>query len=275
MSLGPFDLPGGPFLTLYAILLAITVVAGFLIPRWLRPHGRTIPVNDPDRLAYLAGGSARFVETVVTRLLASGALAFAKGKFTPATLGGGSEAERSVLAVPAGSGWSRVAGAAGKHARTVERRLIADGLLMESGEAWQLRFWQTAPYALLILFGAIKWDVGVLRDRPVGFLTLLLIATGVLGLIRFLVLDRRTRGGIAALSEVRDRSDRLRRAPARDELDTGVALFGVAVLAGSGLDDFRRLRADNGGSGDGGSSSSSGDGGCGGGGGGCGGCGGS
>ena len=40
MSLGPFDLTGGPFLILYIVLLVATVIAGFVIPRRLRPQGR-------------------------------------------------------------------------------------------------------------------------------------------------------------------------------------------------------------------------------------------
>ena len=41
-----FDLTGGPFLELYGILFGITIVAGFLIPRWLRPDGYAGRVTD-------------------------------------------------------------------------------------------------------------------------------------------------------------------------------------------------------------------------------------
>ena len=37
MSLGPFDLTGEPFLMLYSLLLAAAMVAGFVIPRRMRP----------------------------------------------------------------------------------------------------------------------------------------------------------------------------------------------------------------------------------------------
>lgn len=272
MSLGPFDLTGGPFLILYATLLAATVVAGFLIPRWLRPAGRSIPVSDPEKLAYLAGGTSRYTDTIVSRLLASGALRMiSKDKFSVAGHGS-TEAERAVLAMSAPTGWSPIERTLKRYAPAVERRLIADGLMIDSGTAWQLRFWQTAPYLLLIGFGLIKLDIGMLRDKPVGFLTMLLILTAVLALIRLVGLDRRTRGGIAALGEMRERSDRLRRAHSSDETDMAVALWGTALLAGSGIAGYHQLRSSS--SGDGGSSSGS-DGGSGcGGGGGCGGCGG-
>lgn len=273
MSLGPFDLTGGPFLTLYISLLIVTIVTGVLIPRWLRPDGRSIGVTDPEKLAYLAGGTSRYTDTIVSRLLASGALRMiSKDKFSVAGHGS-TDAERAVLAMSAPTGWGPIAGTLKRYAPTVERRLIADGLMIDSGTAWQLRFWQTAPYLLLITFGLIKLDIGMLRDKPIGFLTLLLIVTAVFALIRLVAVDRRTKGGIAALREMRSRSDRLRRAHTPDETGMAVALFGTVVLAGSGLQDFHQMRSAS--SGDGGSSSSSSDGGgsgCGGG--GCGGCGG-
>ncbi|HWU95786.1 MAG TPA: hypothetical protein VN029_09310, partial [Sphingomonas sp.] len=62
MSLGPFDLTGGPFLILYGALLVVTIIAGFSIPRWLRPEGRAPRNIDADHLAYLAGGGGRLAE---------------------------------------------------------------------------------------------------------------------------------------------------------------------------------------------------------------------
>ena len=80
MSLGPFDLAGGPFLTLYGVLLGMAVLAGFAIPRWLRPTGRSVRGVDPDAIAYLAGGSTRFVDALVARLLARRAMIL-EGKY--------------------------------------------------------------------------------------------------------------------------------------------------------------------------------------------------
>jgi len=274
--MSPFDLTGGPFLQLYGGLLIVTILAGFLIPRWLRPEGRTPRRIDTDDLAYLAGGGTRFAEAVTTRLLSTNQLAMdGKSKFTPSHLGNGTPVERSVLALPDGSGWSRVEGAVGKHADKIRERLIAADLLMGTGEALQMRFFQTLPYLLLIGFGYTKLLIGEARGKPVGFLTMFLIATAIFAFIRFATLDRRTRAGHEALAEAREHSDRLRRAPASGETDLAVALFGTAVLVGSDWGGFHQMRAASSGS-DGGSSGG-GDGGGGGsgcGGGGCGGCGG-
>ncbi len=276
MSLGPFDLTGGPFLILYGALLVVTIIAGFTIARWLRPEGRAPRNLDTDHLAYLAGGGTRLAETVAARLLASHQLAMdGKDRYTPSHLGGGTPIERSVLAIPDSSGWGRIAGAVGKHADAIRRRLIADELLMSGWEGLQLRFFQTLPYLLLLGFGYTKLLIGESRGRPVGYLTLFLILTAILAFIRFAALDRRTRAGQEVLAEARDRHERLRRAPAGGETDLGVALFGTVVLLGSDWGGFHQARAASSSGSDSGSSSSDGGGGgssgCGGG--GCGGCG--
>jgi uncharacterized protein (TIGR04222 family) len=275
MGLGPFDLTGGPFLQLYGVLLVVTIILGLLIPRWLRPDGRSAGTSDPDELAWLAGGKTRFADAVVARLLAARAL-FIVGKdaFQPDPHHQGrTPAERSVLALSSPAKWNTVQGAIHPHADPVRRRLIANDLLMDGGTVLQMRFWQTTPYLLLLLFGAIKLEVGMSRDRPVGYLTLLLILTAILALVRFLAVDRRTRGGKAVLAQARSNADRIRRAPTAEETGLAVALCGTTVLAGSAWAEYHRMRSagdassssgDSGSSSDGGGSSGCGGGGCGG-----------
>jgi uncharacterized protein (TIGR04222 family) len=271
MSLGPFDLTGGPFLQLYGGLLVLTIAAALIIPRWLRPEGHAVRRLDADHLAYLAGGTPRFAEAVTARLLATRQLALlGRDKFHPGRLGGSTPAERSVLALPE-TGWGRVERAIARHADPLRRRLVADGLLMPRGEGLQMRFFQTLPFLLLLGFGYAKLLIGEARGKPVGYLTTLLIITGLLALVRFAKLDWKTRGGKALLAEQRAAGDRLRRAPMPGEMDLAVALFGTVVLVGSDWGGFHQLRAASSGSGCG-SSDGGGGGGCGGG--GCGGCGG-
>ena len=277
--MSPFDLTGGSFLQLYGILFLLTLAAGSIIPRWLRPEGNSPRSVSVDELAFLAGGRTRFADALIARLLSRRALSITGGnRFAPDRREAGeTPAERSVLALTPAAPWNVIEGTLRPHARSVEERLIASGLLMDGGTVLQMRFWQTLPYFLLIGFGAIKLDVGLARDKPVGYLAAALIVTAVLALIRFLTVDRKTHGGRETLLAARDQSSRLRRAPATDETDMAVALFGTAVLAGSSWSSFHTMRSANS-SGDGGSSSSSDSGGCGGGGGGgggCGGCGGS
>ena len=280
MSLGPFDLTGGPFLELYAILLGIAIIACLIIPHWLRPDGYAGRVTDPDELAYLAGGEARLADAVVARLLAARSLVMIgkKGFHAQMRDAGRTAAERSVLALPGELSWPKIVRTLQPEAEPIGRRLVADGLIMDAGLIQQMRFWQTLPYFLLFSFGIIKLMIGEARHRPVGFLVLFLLVTAILAAIRWFAVERRTQGGLAALDDARSGAERLRLAPTAPEAGLAVALFGTVVLAGSGWSDFHQLRTakagDGGGwSGCGSNSGGDGGGGCGGGGGGCGGCG--
>ena len=277
MGLGPFGLTGGAFLALYGVLLLAAVVAGMAIPRRLRPEGGPGRTNDVDQLAYLAGRATRLTDAAVARLLAAGALVLEdKGNFriVPGAQGQ-TAAERAILRLSSPVTLANLQRAATSTAPATEDALRRAGLLLEDLIAWELRLFQTVPYLLLLAFGAIKWDIGVMRGHPVGFLTVLLVLTALFALIRFVVVDRRTRSGLAALETARSGSERLRRAPVATETGLAVALFGTTVLSGSAWGDYHRLRAASGGdgsvSGDSGSSGGC-SGGDGGGGGGCGGC---
>ena len=275
MSLGPFDLTGGPFLTLYMVLLLAAIVAGLIIPRWLRPDGNARNISDAGELAFLAGGQARFMDTVVSHLLATGALTMTgKDQFqVEARDAGRTPAEREVLKLSSPIRWSTIAGRLADYAPGLRDRLVDAGLMMDRATALHMRFWQTSPYLLLLVFGAVKWEVGTMRERPVGYLTALLFVTAVLAALRFALVDRRTRGGIEVLGRARACSERLQRAPTAGETDLAVALFGTTVLVGSAAADFHQMRAANSNSSSSGcgSGDSGGGGGCGGG--GCGGCG--
>lgn len=276
MPLGPFDLRGEPFLILYGTLFVLTMIAGFAIPRWLRPEGRPGRITGADDLAFLAGGAGRVIDATVARMLAAGTLFLTSktgfgGDRTAANL---TQAERLVVNLSTPILWTTIATTLDPLTGPVERRLTENGLLIDTATARQLRWWQTAPYLLLLVFGAIKWVVGDLRHKPVEILTFLLIVTAIAAWVRFRTIDRRTQAGMAILADERRCQDRLRRAPRREETDLAVALYGTAVLIGSPLGDFHSLRASSSSS-DSGSSGgdSGGGGGCGGG--GCGGCGGS
>ena len=276
--MGVFDLPGHQFLQVYAVGMVLTLIAGLILPRWLRPEGRAPRVVDVDGLALLSGGTGRLADAVVARLLAAGSLAIdGRTLVHEGRAPGRTPAERRVLALASPIKPARLDRALRAEAAPIERRLVADGLMIDAGTTAALRWWQASPYLLLLAFGAIKLAVGLSRDRPVGILTALLVVTAVFALIRWGAVDRRTRAAVRLLADERLTADRLRRAPMPAETDRAVALFGTAVLAGSAWAGFHTMRRPD--SGDGGSSSSSdsssdggsdGGGGCGG---GCGGCG--
>lgn len=272
MSLGPFDWTGGPFLTLYIILLVIVVIAGIVIPLRLLPEGRSQRVRDPDQLAYLAGGRTRFADGIIARLLAGRALAMnGKNKLDVLVRNGGTAAESSVLALSPPLDWPRIERTLRPAADTLLEKLQNAGLMLTRAERANLRYWTLLPYLALLMFGATKWFIGDARERPVGYLTILLIVTAVLALIRAFSIPKLTRAGREALTDARGEADRIRRAPLTPEVGLAVALFGTGVLTGSELDAFHKMRAASGDGGSSGGGDGGGDGGCGGG--GCGGCG--
>ena len=275
MSLGPFDWTGGPFLILYLVLLVTVVIAGVMIPAWQLPEGRRQKVSDPDQLALLAGGRARLADSVVARLLAGRALVMnGKDKLDVRMRNGSSAAENSVLALTSPLDWTRIERTLRPTADSLNDRLQRVGLMLTSSERANLRYWALLPYLTLLMFGATKWFIGEARDRPIGFLTVLLIVTAILALIRALTIPKLTYAGTAALGDAREEADRIRRAPLAGEVGLAVALFGTGVLVGSEFGAFHMMRVASGGdSGSSGGDSGGGDGvGCGGG--GCGGCGG-
>lgn len=269
-GLNPLDWFGTAFLVLYGGLFLSACILSSIIADWLRPAGRPGTVGDADEIAVLFGKKDRFPEMVGARLLARDAIVVEKNELH--VMPGASAqnpAESAVLALPSPFKWPEMQRVTRPMADRTEAGLVERGLLMQRAEARILGIWSAIPLALLIGFGALKHDVGVARDRPVGFLTVFMIITAVVALLRVFGIDRRTKAGIAAWQDARFASSRLRAAPTRDEAAMAVALFGTGVLATSALGDFHRMRQ-AGSSGDGGGGDSGDGGGCGG---GCGGCG--
>jgi uncharacterized protein (TIGR04222 family) len=270
---------GPDFLGLYASLLAAAIVAGLLIPLLIRPAGRSRRVEDPDELAFLAGGARRVRESVVANLLASRRLVMrGRDKFqpVPGDRNGSGMGER-ILALHWPIHWRDIRRILEAPIGLLVRRLIAAGLVMNREELIRARFLAFLPYLLLFAFGAGKWVVGMARDRPVEDLSALLIATLLFAGLRWFRIDPRTWAGRRAVSAKKGLAERLSRAPTSPEMGMAVALFGTLVLAGSSFEGFHKVRKTVGGSGCGGGGcggSCTGGGGCGGGCGGCGGCGG-
>lgn len=269
----PLDWNGPAFLFLYGALFVVALILAAIIPGRIRPEGRG-GAADADGLAFLAGAGPRVVEAAVARLLAAGALVVQDGKrfLRGAGAGGTGALDRALLAASMPADWAGFEKAAKPHIGPVERRLIAGGLILDSGEARRIGLVAALPFIGLFALGIAKLLVGLSRDKPVGFLIAFLVVTAIAILIRIFAVDRRTQRGRLALAEARIRHERLRRAPTNDETGTAVALFGTVVLAGSAFAGLHQMRRDDNSSGGDGSGGGGDGGGCGGG--GCGGCGG-
>ena len=131
----------------------------------------------------------------------------------------------------------------------------------------------------IFLFGITRMGLGIVNDKPVGFLIASMVATFVVTAIAFGRPLNRTRKADAMLANLSQRHGRLR--TLRSDLEPGdaglaVALFGVAVLSGTAYASMydRMRKFDSTGAGGGCGSTGCSAAGCGGGGGGSGGCGG-
>ena len=294
-----WGLTGPEYIRLH-LVVAGTLVALALVLRavmaWAgRGKGDTAGLGLYDA-AFLAGGTTRVGDTALISLIADGYAHMSRdGRVRAAT--GTSPADPIAAAVldsirtTNGSRmrlireWRRNDVLAGVEGALVERAMVHDRLARSIGKT---------PIRLLLvlpLVGIVRLVNGIVRDRPVGFLIVLILGTFlVAGLVNSPF--RITRAGRRAVREltahVRERAALDAAIPSGAATAVGVgalaALFAVACLgfAGHPDDDARAALVSFGGgvgtgTGDGGSGGGGGDGGggCGGGGGGCGGgCGG-
>ncbi|MEW4568525.1 TIGR04222 domain-containing membrane protein [Tautonia sp. JC769] len=287
--MNPLNLNGPDFLALYVTLL-MCVVTGSLILRWMLRTPIELGPESPDldeyRMAHLAERGNYAVNAAIASLVQAGALAVNRKKRTfvaqeppPEPL---DELERTVLSSVKAGGAQRELDAIYRDARPVLHAyrddLIDLGLVVDHHRARVIQLASGIPVLLLLVLGLMKIQVGLARDRPVGFLVALCVLTAVFGAIFLFLRPHHTRRGYRLLERLRRSNYALKKTSQTRseslqprEVARAVALFGTGVLVG-GLLDPLRLTLDPPSSSSGGGPGGGGDGG--GGGGGCGGCGG-
>lgn len=276
MVLGLAQYDADHFLFLYAGLVVFGWLLAAVVPMILRPVGEPGTPRDAGQYAALASGKSRYAEAVMAGLLASGRLEL-KGKTfhvrnREAATGG---AESRLMSLGDSFGWRTFARAIDGSYRSDRDALVEAGLLTDASQALRVRLMAIIPMLLIVLLGVYRLRVGEAEGEPIGILAVLIVAGLAVIVWRLLSGMRRTREGERAMKDARQANVRLKRAPTREQMALGVAIFGTAVLAGTPFDPLHAMRhgGDGGGGGYAGDNSSS-DGGSGCGGGGCGGCGG-
>ncbi|MES2695325.1 MAG: TIGR04222 domain-containing membrane protein [Verrucomicrobiota bacterium] len=291
----PFDLRGPQFL-LFFVVFGIGL---FFLARWLRrwlqgpDEPSDIDALSPYEVAHLAGGPQRvFVAALATsaqqRLVLVGKDAVVRTQ-TPMPPGL-PIVERAICAAAreTGSTLKSVREATAGALASVKAALGERGFLLEETKLTIARFAPGAVIALGTIIGIQKISIGMALGRPVAFLVILTVVSGLVALGFMLRPPRLTGRGRAALRQLEERHTRIAhlsqpqvQAPEGLLLiPLAVGLFGVTALHGTELENVAKHgvpRAGDGGSGGCGSGCSTGGcsgGGGGGGGGGCGGCGG-
>jgi uncharacterized protein (TIGR04222 family) len=269
MPINPLDWTAEPFLSLYGTLAGLACLICFFLRERIG-RAETLPARlDALQLAYLTGGPQRVADVVALGFMAANAQTAGRVN-SPASFGAPLELSpelrpfRNCLAAgdPVSTAFRRAAVA---QASGLSDKLESMGLAPTSAEMSSYRIRAAAILFVPLALGIAKAFVGASRDKPIGILIVLLIATGVLAVF-LLRPEWSTPAGRQALEKARMNGTRAARAPLNHELMLAVALTGTVVLTGTAYAQLHEARQSSSG-GDGGG------GGCGGGGGGCGGCG--
>lgn len=276
----PLDWSAGPFLTLYMGLIAVVLLVIIALRRMIGPFrvpgDQTVGVLE---IAYLAGGPRRVADAVLLGLLAASAAEVDKSRrgitvnLDKVPLPRSLEPFRECVADLNTRDQFRKT--LKWHMAPVCLPLIQRGLVPGLIAVVMVQLCTALLLAAVFAFGIVKILIGEARQRPVGYLEVLVIGLVLIGGLLLLWPPRRTWAGTSILTRYRKGSLRLIRAPLENELVLAFALAGSTVLVGTAYADVMMPAVSAGGH-DSSSCGGGGDGCSGGGdgGGGCGGCGG-
>ncbi|EPX59262.1 hypothetical protein D187_003166 [Cystobacter fuscus DSM 2262] len=288
----PLDWNGQQFLTLYGPFLLLSFVGAVFWKKWLNQPGdapTAVQLDmDPYQVAALEG-EATTVMTAVVALVHGGALRLEEEAFSVVTAPptGASGIERAVHAAVA-AGYNSLE-ALREAARTefsrLEESLRTRGFLRTPEQDTGYTQYPLWFFGAVLSIGAMKAMMGMLRQKPVELLVLLLLL-GACGLL-FLGRDHRLTGrGQKALAMLREMHEPLRLTASSEgsaetmrprDVALAMGLFGMGALSFLDVHPLRdyllppAASGGGGGSGGDGGSSCGGSSSCGG---GCGGCGG-
>lgn len=181
--IAPLDWSGGAFLAVYAGLVVGVLLFLWLL-RWRGGPSRTRDTGPLSllELAYLGGGPQRVVHTVMLCFLTAEAERDRRRlpvSVDALSLPEAAEPFRACLAEVA-TRWGFRA-AINRRMAVVRDPLVRRGLAVRQ---WQIRLVQAVSAVLLaavLLLGLARMGIGVLHDRPIGFLSTLVLVTALAG----------------------------------------------------------------------------------------------
>ncbi len=242
-----WGLSGPTFLVLYGVLLVVVLVAVVLARRRaFRGEDSQVPTVDlqPAEVAYLAEGPNRTVYAALAALRAAGAVGTKKRgvlKVTADLPAGAPEFDRTVYQEISSGRAARTNRLATQRTvaaalTAIRERLEGRGLLTSAAAKTSARL-ATVGLLAVILFGLARWFAGLGNGKPIGILTVVLLATGALWVLLLVRAPRRTRAGNRALAAIGQQHAHL--APGQGPswatygalgAGMGVAVFGTAAL---------------------------------------------
>lgn len=247
------DWRGPEFLAFYAVALVVAVIwslrRGSASLKRFDSYQEPRDLTDPFEIAYLAGGANRVFQLALGRLLKlnlaewkrrwNGNYVVATGlpvrvELHPVEIALLTRLQGKKKGVPL----SDLSAMSVPHYAAIETRLARAGLRPTGQERIAASRGISAPPFAVFGIGLVKLLIGLVRDRPVGFLIFALVVTIILALaIRASFGNRQgylTSGGRAALEKIRARrtAPGLHAESGLEEWSTGVALMGAAAMIG-------------------------------------------
>lgn len=284
----PLNFTGLEFLTFYFLLSIVVVFLASCLRAFLRlPDGNLVqkPVSlDAYETAYLAEGDNRVVDTAITSLVQKEYVTVHLVPQRILTLNGSVEelshpVEQAVANAIASDGRiDKVRSSVTQAIYVIRDRLRQLDLLVSQKQSFKAQTYPAILIASLLGLGITKIFVGISRGKPVGYLFMMCIVVGIIGLGFWLIPTHRSRYGDRVLQDLRTRMRSTIVSSTDPQLPLVFALLGMAILPNDMFADLKQVftpvssSGGDGGSDGGGGGSDGGGGGCGGG--GCGGCGG-
>lgn len=274
--MNPFDLHGPDFLTLYGVFAAIAIVVILVFRRTVRSAGGAYgepPKLDAYETAFLAGGGSRVVMLAIASAADDGLLKL-KGTLLEAQGNADAKTHPVVRTLVLGSRSMTLRNAREKLSTTCEamrQSLQSHGLLVSDASRNLYAAAVGMIMGSLVVFGLIKFAVGVSRGKPIGFLTVLSIIAFFVMIIFIKNRPFRTIAGDAAVKKLQSTMPKKQAKTVYQDstamplgMATGgaammVALWGLPALAGHPeYEHFKQtLQPMHAGGADGGSSCSS------------------
>ncbi|MFH0988640.1 MAG: TIGR04222 domain-containing membrane protein [bacterium] len=244
----PFDLPGPEFLKLFCLFSLACFLFAWMLRYVLRqttqsPTGR-IKYN-PFELAYLSQGEEGVINIAITLLTRHNIIAFNEKNNSfrivgelPLKVHGILRKLYDGLRTVRESLLGSIHASLELEVKTIHSRLVHHGLILSTTRQNTIRY---APIALLICVlavGVIKIIIGISRDRPVGFLIILMVVIAFVFTSFFKKPSMRSSLGDKILEEQKQKNTRLgtiasarSQTLADSDLALSLGLFGFEAIS--------------------------------------------
>ena len=204
--------------------------------------------TDPYEIACLGGGGRRVVDAALAALYSRRLLTFETPKSSPAKIGSNEQTNDAAIHPIE----EKVRAALPRH-RTAEvrsvrealrpiteemqQRLASRGLVLRDQQVSYLRFVAAFPMLVMMTAGVVKFFIGLSQGKPVMFLFFGLIVTVIVLALRIKFVQRRTKAGEAAWSQLRVMQPPARLKSSMDfaRMEPAAAALAVAMIGSSAL----------------------------------------